>query len=308
MNSGFLLVVSLLVLTMLGVMLRVTDARATARRAGLERRLATLRPPLGREDDEPNLPQLRAELRVPLRVRRLLARADMTLRRDLLAIWAGLVVIAGTLGAVLLQPLAGLGLALVVLGLPIWHIQRTAKKRMAKLAEGLPSFLEALRQLAISGNSLQQAVIKGVQGAEADVRRYMIPLERRLLNGGQVPDALEALANRLAAPELHMLAISVRINLKHGGRIAPVLSNVAAVLRDQLRVQRELRSATAETRWSAMVASGLPPLAAIGICFLNPSYPEFFLHTPNGHKLLSIAMGFEFSGIFAMRRIMRLDY
>jgi len=308
MNSGFLLVFSLLVLTMLGVLLRVTDARATARRAGLERRLATLRPALGREDDEPNLPRLRAELRVPVRVRLMLARADMTLRRDLLAIWAGLVVIAGVLGTVLLQPLAGLGLAAVVLGLPVWHIQRTANKRMARLAAGLPGFIEGLRQLAMSGNSLQQAVIKGVQGAEPDVRRYMLPLERRLLNGGQVPDALEALANRLSAPELHMLAISVRINLKHGGRIAPVLSNVAAVLRDQLRVQRELRSATAETRWSAMVASGLPPLAAIGICFLNPSYPEFFLHTPNGHKLLSIAMGFEFSGIFAMRRIMRLDY
>jgi len=308
MNSGFLLVFSLLVLTMLGVLLRVSDARATARRAGLERRLATLRPALGREDDEPILPRQRAELRVPLRVRRLLARADMTLRRDLLVIWAGLVVIAGTLGAVLLQPLAGLGLALVVIGLPVWHIKRTAAKRMAKLAEGLPSFLEGLRQLAISGNSLQQAVIKGVQGAEPDVRRYMLSLERRLLNGGQVPDALEALANRLAAPELHMLAISVRINLRHGGRIAPVLSNVAAVLRDQLRVQRELRSATAETRWSGMVASGLPPLAALGICLLNPSYPEFFLHTPNGHKLLAVALGFEFTGILAMRRIMKLDY
>jgi tight adherence protein B len=308
MNSGFLLVFSLLVLTTLGVLLRVTDARAAARRAGLERRLATLRPALGREDDEPILPRQRAELRVPLRVRRLLARADMTLRRDLLVIWAGLVVIAGTLGAVLLQPLAGLALALVVLGLPVWHITRTAKKRMAKLAEGLPSFLEALRQLAISGNSLQQAVIKGVQGAEPDVRRYMLSLERRLLNGGQVPDALEALANRLAAPELHMLAISVRINLKHGGRIAPVLANVAAVLRDQLRVQRELRSATAETRWSGMVASGLPPLAALGICLLNPSYPEFFLHTPNGHKLLAVALGFEFTGILEMRRIMKLDY
>jgi len=307
MNSAFLLVFSLLVLTMLGVLLRVSDARATARRAGLERRLATLRPAVGRED-EPALPRLRAELRLPARVRLLLARADMTLRRDLLAIWAGLVLLAGTLGAVLLQPLIGLGLAAVVVALPIWHIQRTANKRMARLAFGLPSFLEGLRQLAMSGNSLQQAIIKGVQSAEPDVRRYMIPLERRLLNGGQVPDALEALANRLAAPELHMLAISVRINLKHGGRIAPVLSNVAAVLRDQLRVQRELKSATAETRWSAMVASGLPPLAALGICLLNPSYPEFFLHTPNGHKLLSIAMGFEVSGILAMRRIMKLDY
>jgi tight adherence protein B len=307
MNSAGLLAASLLALALLGVLLRVSDARSAARSAGLDRRLATLRPTA--RDDEDEVPrQAKRQMRLPERVRLLLARADVTLRRDRLAMWAAAVVIGGVLGGVLLQPLVGLGLAAVAALLPVWHINRLAKQRMAKLQEGLPGLLESIRQLTVAGNSLQQSVIKGVQAAEPDVRRYMVPLERRLQNGAAVPDALEATALRLGSAELHMLAISVRINLKHGGRIAPVLANVAHVLRDQLRVQRELRAATAETRWSGMVASGLPPLAALGICFLNPSYPQFFLHTPVGHKLLMLALGFEVTGILAMRRIMKLDY
>jgi tight adherence protein B len=80
------------------------------------------------------------------------------------------------------------------------------------------------------------------------------------------------------------------------------------ILRDRARVERELHSATAETRMSALVLGALPVVVAAFIGATNPAYIAFFLDAPQGHKLIGIALGMEVAGVLVMRRIMRIDF
>ncbi len=105
-----------------------------------------------------------------------------------------------------------------------------------------------------------------------------------------------------------MLAVAVQASMQYGGRLSLVLGNLAATLRDRVRVSRELKSATAEMRVSAYVVGALPIVSGIVMGVANPSYAQFFIHDPTGHELLAVAGGLQIIGIMAMRKLMRLDY
>ena len=77
---------------------------------------------------------------------------------------------------------------------------------------------------------------------------------RRIDNGAPIPDAVTWLAARLEVPELHMLATAIETNFRYGGRMSVVLANLVQILRDRARVGRELKAATAEIRFSAIVS------------------------------------------------------
>ncbi len=136
----------------------------------------------------------------------------------------------------------------------------------------------------------------------------MAPLLRRVQYGAPPGDSVAWLAERLDVIELHMLAAAIQTNARFGGRISTVLANLTQILRDRARVERELHSATAETRMSALVLGALPVVVAAFIGVTNPSYIAFFLDVPQGHKMIAIALGMEVAGVLIMRRIMRIDF
>ncbi len=313
MNPVLQMAAGMVGLATMGVALRGQQARARARAAGLERRLAALRARGGTGAGRPGRRASAAAGRgaappMPARIAVLLARADLRLGRADLLIALAVVLAAAALGFVLLDPWVALAVAASCAVVPVIWVRRRAARRIARLVAGLPAFLDTIRQLLTSGSSLQQSVARAILIAEPAVETYLQPVARRVANGAPVPESISAVASRLACTELHMLSMAVQVNLRHGGRMGPMLANLAGTLREQSRIERELRAATAETRLSALVASALPPLATLGIALLNPAYPDFFLHTARGHTLGAVALGFELAGIYAMRRIMRLSF
>lgn len=207
---------------------------------------------------------------------------------------------------------AGAVAALVVLPLPpalaLLGLRFLARRRIGAFIDGLPFYLETVRQALLIGNSLQQALTRATENASPSMQRYLSPMARRIQNGAAVGDSLVWLAERLGVLELHMVATAVQANLRYGGKLSAVLANIVQVLRDGGRVRRELRAATAETRMSAMVLSSLPFAAFAFIACANAPYREFFFHAAQGHKLLAIAACFQLVGSLWMRRLMKLDF
>ncbi|MDE2514841.1 MAG: type II secretion system F family protein [Rhodospirillales bacterium] len=207
---------------------------------------------------------------------------------------------------------SGMLAAFVVLALPsvlaVLGLRFLARRRIGALIDGLPFFLETVRQALLIGNSLQQALTRATDNASPAMQRYLSPMARRIQNGAAVGDSLVWLAERLGVLELHMVATAVQANLRYGGKLSVVLANIVQVLRDGGRVRRELRAATAETRMSAMVLSSLPFAAFAFIACANAPYREFFFYAAQGHKLLAIAACFQLVGSLWMRRLMKLDF
>lgn len=245
---------------------------------------------------------------LPVRLKRLLLRADYVPDGSALALLAAAALALGGALGWRIGPLVGAAGALCVLAAGPIALHVLANRRIAALREGMPFFIDGIRQVLMAGGSLQQALLRASASTAPALRRFLAPMIRRIDNGAAPGDSLVWLAERLDLAELHMFAAAVQASMRYGGRLSAVLANLATTLRERSRIERELRAATAETRVSAMLIGGLPAIAGLAMGLLNPHYADFFLGNPTGHRLLAIALGLQLAGVLAMRRLMRLDY
>jgi tight adherence protein B len=300
-----LLLAGLVLLIVAGVFGARHAAAEGRRKAKIVARLQTLRPSaMGAEAADALLgPEAGPRY---LRVR--FARADLHLERraalTAVAVLLAVAVAASWLG----QPLLALiGVAVfAAAALPV--LEFLAARNVAALQRELPFLLDSIRQHLNVGASLQQAMIRAVEQAGPGVRRHFSLAVRRMQNGATLVESLSWLTMRLELPEIDMLTVAVQTNTRFGGPMSPILINLSHILRDQARVTRELKGATAETRMSGWVLAGLPLLAMGFITFMNPGYVGFLTSTPTGHGMLAVAFGFQAVGCVVMSRVMRLDF
>lgn len=269
--------------------------------AAIDRRLEALRETTAAPFEPVVLEELRA-------FGPMILQADVQITRERAGAFAGAVLAATVLAFAISGPVAAL---LVVLGLPflgyLW-LRRLATSRITAMVEGLPHYIDGIRQLLAIGASPSQAVVRALQDAPDGVRRYFEPAARRIELGMAVDDALDQLARSLMVPEVSMLASAIRTQMRFGGSITVVLTNLAQLLRDQINIRRDLRAATAEARVSAKVLIAMPLIAMAMLILANPEYPDFFLSDPRGQRLGMIALVLQGAGIVIVRRQMELVF
>ncbi|PWR17764.1 type II secretion system F family protein [Zavarzinia compransoris] len=261
----------------------------------------------GFDDDTPETERLMARLMMSSSgITRRLLQADwkVTPQRFIGFLTALFVVVA--VAVWFLGLLGGLAAGLGFLGIAYQRLNSAADKQVNGFLEELPSFLERLRQLISTGNSQAQAFDKALIYSGEATRCYLDPVALRLKIGVPLPDALRVQAQRLAIAELAMLAMIVRTNLRYGGNLGYILEHLARVLRDRSRVRNEFRSLSSELRSTAIVMVAIPPLVALAIMVMNPTYLDFFAE--QGQVMLAVAIGLEVLGIVVMRRLMRIEY
>jgi tight adherence protein B len=296
LSGAAFLILSLLILMGIGWPLLARQARQRAaidRRLGLAPTAAMPRP---------------AVLAAPDRMAPLLAQAQIDVTARALGMVGGGLLLIALFALLAAGPVAALA---VVAGVPmalVGWVRRRAQRRVEALIEALPHYIDAVRQMQAVGNSLAQALDRALADAPAVVRSYIAPVARRLELGAPVADAMQVLAERLRVPEISMLAAAIRTNMRYGGSISAVLLNLANILRERIRIKRELKAAISEAKISGWVLIVMPLVAMAVLVAMNPDYIGFFLRDPRGHRLAAIALVLQGMGMLVMRRVMRLAF
>ena len=245
---------------------------------------------------------------MPERMAPLFARAQIELSSRAIGIVAGCGALAMLFMLLLAGPVATLAFVLAAPLLLLAWVQRRAARRIDALVDALPFYIDAVRQMQAVGASLSQALERALAESPAIVRAYLAPMARRLQLGAPAGEAMQQLAERLQVAELSMLAAAIRTSLRYGGSISTTLSNLSGILRERIRIKRELKAATSEARVSARVLVAMPLVAMALLMAMNPAYLDFFLDDPRGRRLAIIAMGLQVAGMLVMRRVMRLAF
>jgi tight adherence protein B len=245
---------------------------------------------------------------VPARMEPVLARAQIEPTPRLLAMLVVGAGLAFCVTLVWLGVLEALGTVLLGAAVLVIYVRERARRRTEAFIEALPFFLDNIRQLLAVGNSLSQALLRGVASAPGPIQAYLGTAARRLELGAPVGDAVQQSADRLAIPEVAMLAAAVRTNLRFGGAMTGVIANLVYLIRERLRIRRELASATAEVRVSTRLLVAMP-LALTAFLFATiPPYRAFFFHDPRGHHLAAAALVMQGLGMAMMVRLQRLAF
>jgi tight adherence protein B len=197
------------------------------------------------------------------------------------------------------------GAVLTALG-PYVYVKYLARKRMRKFLEQLPDGLDIMAQGLKAGLGLSQAQAYVAREMPDPIGTEFAVFMEELNLGLPIGEALKNFLERLPLPEMRLFSTALSVQREVGGSLAELLNNLADVIRERFRVEREINSLTAQNRMAAWVVCSLPPVLFAGMYTINPKMMNEVAASDIGWFMFMTAMILEITGILAFRRLLRL--
>jgi tight adherence protein B len=235
------------------------------------------------------------------------AQADVS-AGEVIAAMAVLGLIALTLASILASSLLlGFVAGVVAATAPLFWLRWRRRQVEAKFAKQLIDTIALLSSSVRSGHSLLQALEHVVSEAPEPTRGAIGLVVREIGLGASQEDALERLGDRLPSDDLELVISAINIHHQIGGSLAKVLEAIAGTIRERVNVAGDIRSLTAQQRYSAYVLS-LLPVAVAGVLFLvSPDYiGALFEPGPLRGALIAVA-GMILGGFLVLQKMARID-
>ena len=266
---------------------------------------------LSRDDEmsgSPLLQRLLTGLQPAERLNRMINQADMNLTVSRLLTYCGLAGVVAVLAAwtlfssALLIALIGLFAAV----LPLWHVSRTRKKRMAKFQLYLPDALELMSRSLAAGHAFSESLhLVATEMPEPVATEFRVTYEEQKL-GLTLKMALDNLSDRVPVLDLRFCITAILIQRETGGNLAELLEQVAFTIRQRFKIMGELKTLTTGSRASAWMLCALPLGVALLLTVLNPDYMRVLWLDPRGHKLILLALAMQALGILTIRKMIQI--
>lgn len=199
--------------------------------------------------------------------------------------------------------LAAIGMMTLALLVLMWIRSR----RMRAIREQVPYVADLLARGVRAGESLDQAITMVGEESGGPLGKEFSRCAKQLDMGRSMTAVMRTLTARVRMIETRILASTLIIHRITGGNLAIALERMAAVCRDRLNYQRQLRAATGAGRTSAIIIATVTPAAFILLFLWQPDHIRILWDDTIGRMLLGTAIVLEIIGILWVIRLLRTD-
>jgi tight adherence protein B len=196
--------------------------------------------------------------------------------------------------------------ALATAALPYLYVRHRRAKRLMRIEKQLPEAADTISRALRAGHSFPSAIgMIATEFAEPTSGEFRITFDE-VNYGVPLNDALMNLAKRVPVQDLRYFVIAVLIQRETGGNLAEVLDSIASLIRERFKLFDKVRVLAAEGKMSAWVLGLLPFITAGALFIINRGFLEVLWTDPAGIKVIEVMLGLMASGIYSMRRIIRI--
>ena len=209
----------------------------------------------------------------------------------------------------LLLPLA-LVVVLVALAAafaPFGFLLHRRGRRLKRFEEMFPEALDLLSRAIRAGHAFQTAMgmvadeLPEPVGPEFkktfDQQNFGLPLR----------DALNELSERIHLLDVRFFVTAVLIQRDTGGNLSEILDNLAHVVRERFKIQRQVRVHTAHGRFTGYVLLALPAALAVALSVINPDHMQLLFHERMGQVMLMGAIVMQSIGFVWIRKVIKIE-
>ena len=205
------------------------------------------------------------------------------------------------------QILVAILLALVVLFLPRFILNRALRARIDSFEHQLPDALLALSSAMRAGLSLGIALKQVVQNSETPFSQEFGLVLREQRVGIPLSDALNNLHRRVPTESVRMTTTLMCVASSSGGSLAELLDRLSVTIRARLHLNMKMRVLTSQGVMQAWIVGSLPVALLIVLSFIDPYSIDLMFNTSVGQFVLALVVVLETSGIFILKRILRIQ-
>jgi|GEM_PF-1073165 len=232
-------------------------------------------------------------LRSPLRARSLLAAEALGGGLLAIGLWFELWILAGFGG-------------LLVAG-PSLFLKHGRERRLKQIHLQVEPFLNAMARALSAAPSLGEAIISAIQTLRGGLADELNEVLEEFRLGTPLEVGLERMALRVPSENVRVAVLTLKLGVKSGGRLEPVLSSTAHAMREMERLEGVLRSKTAEGKIQVFVIACLPPGVTAILNWIDPGFFAPLDASFAGHVLVAVAVLFWAAGVLLARHITAVD-
>lgn len=202
---------------------------------------------------------------------------------------------------------ASAALALIAACVPGIYVDSRKRSIIAKMEQQLPDTLALISNTLKSGYSFLQAVDAAARELPPPVSLEFQHILKEINLGVSTEKALESLGKRVQSQDLELIIMAVLIQRQTGGNLSEILDNISETIRSRIKIKGEIKILTAQGRISGLIISLLPLTLGVLLGFINPSYISILFKHQLGWAMLAMAVLMQCTGIFLIRRIIRIE-
>lgn len=176
--------------------------------------------------------------------------------------------------------------------------------RRARQREALVAAVDLLCQLLPAGHGVRQSLQVLAESGPMELRPELAQLLARIREVPLEQALLEAQV-RLRQPLFTLIATTLAVGGRSGGRLTPLLEELARAAHQIEAAQSQLRAEQAQGRFGALVIALMPLGLIVILRVVNPSYLAPY-GTPLGQAVLALLLATIVVGYLWMLRILRI--
>jgi tight adherence protein B len=204
---------------------------------------------------------------------------------------------------------AGVGvvLGLLLMGIP-WLILKIAEKSYhGKFQEQLPEALDLLARAVRSGYALTAGLEIIADEMEDPIKSEFAAVVDEVNLGLTLKEAFYNLCERIPGMDMRFFTIAVLVQKETGGNIAEILDNISRLIRERFQFARQVKTLTAEGRYSAGILIALPIIMFIYVYFVNYDYISTLWTAKVGQYMMYGAVGLQLVGSYFIKKIVTIE-
>ncbi len=183
-----------------------------------------------------------------------------------------------------------------------WLNARYVRKFDEQLTDALGTMSNALR----AGFSIAQAFESVAEADLHPISDEFALLLQQMRVGMNFDDALASMEKRVGSNDLSLVVTAIDIARKTGGNLTEIFDSISNTIRGRMRVERKVRTLTAQGRLQGLVVSLMPVILCVIMTMMKPKLMIPFLTSFTGIACLLVASVLVFVGWLVIRKIVTI--
>jgi tight adherence protein B len=185
---------------------------------------------------------------------------------------------------------------------------RQARARLKKLDEQFAPALVLVANGMRAGQTLVQAFDLAAGSLKDPIAGEFLAVSRQVRLGMPVEDALASFSTRVPLPESTILVKAMQISILTGANLPVALSQVAATIASRAKLERRVKTLTAQGKAQGLVIGLAPIVLGVGFSIMNPAYFQTMVGTFLGNCIIVTILILQTVGFLVVQRITKVPF
>ena len=239
-----------------------------------------------------------------------LARADLKLTPgEFIAVQVMVALVMGVAGQVLGGNIV-LAILMAVIGwfAPRWFLSFRQGKRLNAFNDQLSDALNLMVNGLRAGYSVMQAMESVGKEMPVPISAEFARVVQEVQLGITFEQGLTNMLRRIKSDDLDLLVTAINVQREVGGNLAEILDVISHTIRERVRIKGEIRTLTAQGRYSGYVISLLPiALGLVLFCVNKPYISRMFSSGWCGWAMVVCSLLMIATGFIAIQKIVNIE-